>query len=219
MTDDEKTIRILIVDDHRMIREGLTAMLGDTKVEVVGEAETVEEALDEIESKQPEAILLDVRLQGQSGLAACRVITEKYPDVAVIFLTVYEDEQYVFEALRAGAKGYMLKRASADDIVHVLEQVAAGETIVDPSLAGKIALRASHVTSGRLWPGAEFGITQRESEVLRAVVDGLNNKAVAEQLTISEDTVKTHVRSIFRKLNVTDRAKAVAVALREGIFK
>ena len=219
MTDDEKTIRILIVDDHRMIREGLTAMLGDTKVEVVGEAETAEEALDEIQSKQPEAILLDVRLQGQSGLAACRVIAEKYPDVAVIFLTVYEDEQYVFEALRAGAKGYMLKRASADDIVHVLEQVAAGETIVDPSLAGKIALRASHVTPGRLWPGAEFGITQRESEVLRAVVDGLNNKAVAEQLAISEDTVKTHVRSIFRKLNVTDRAKAVSVALREGIFK
>lgn len=219
MPSDDGRIEILIVDDHRMVREGLTAMLRDTNVEVVGEAETVGQALEAIEEKDPDAILLDVRLQGESGLTACRTIVEKHPDVAVIFLTVYEDEQYVFEALRAGAKGYMLKRASADDIVNVLQQVAAGETIVDPSLAGKIALRASHVSPGRLWPGAEMGITQRESEVLRAMVDGLNNKAIAEQLVISEDTVKTHVRSIFRKLGVTDRAQAVSIVLREGIFK
>lgn len=219
MGPEDAPINILIVDDHLMVREGLTAMLRETKVKVVGEAETVEQALEAIEDKQPDAILLDVRLQGQSGLTACRTIVEKHPDVAVIFLTVYEDEQYVFEALRAGAKGYMLKRASADDIVNVLEQVAAGETIIDASLAGKIAVRASHVSPGRLWPGAEMGITQRESEVLRAMVDGLNNKAVAEQLVITEDTVKTHVRSIFRKLGVTDRAQAVSVALREGIFK
>lgn len=212
-------IRILIVDDHRMVREGLMAMLRDTVVEIVGEAETVEQALVEISDKKPEAILLDVRLQGQSGLEACRIITEKHPEMAVVFLTVYEDEQYVFEALRAGAKGYMLKRASAEDIVRVLEAVKAGDTIVDPALTGKIALRASHVRPGRLWPGAERGITERESEVLRAIVDGLNNKAVAAQLVISEDTVKTHVRSIFRKLGVSDRAQAISLSLREGIFK
>lgn len=219
MLPDGERIRILIVDDHRMVREGLMAMLQDTKVDVVGEAETVDQALEEIHAKHPEIVLLDVRLQGQSGLTACRTMIEKHPDVAIVFLTVYEDEQYVFEALRAGAKGYMLKRASADDIVSVLEQVRAGETIVDPTLAGKIALRASHVTPGRLWPGAEMGITQRESEVLRAMTDGLNNKAVAKQLVISEDTVKTHVRSIFRKLGVSDRAQAVSLVLREGIFK
>jgi DNA-binding NarL/FixJ family response regulator len=219
MPRSPENIRILIVDDHRMVREGLTAMLRGTKVEILGEAETVEEALNEISTKAPEAILLDVRLQGESGLSACRVITEKHPEVAVVFLTVYEDEQYVFEALRAGARGYMLKRASADDIVHVLERVIAGETMVDPSLAGKIARRASHVAPSGLWPGAELGITQRESQVLHAMVDGLNNKAVAEQLVISEDTVKTHVRSIFRKLGVADRSQAVAMALREGIFK
>jgi Response regulator containing a CheY-like receiver domain and an HTH DNA-binding domain len=219
MPPKDDRIRILIVDDHRMVREGLIAMLRDTKIDVVGEAETIAEALEEIDAKNPEAVLLDVRLQGQSGLTACREMTEKHPDVAVVFLTVYEDAQYVFEALRAGAKGYMLKRASADDIVNVLEQVRAGETIVDPGLAGKIAVRASHLAPGRLWPGAELGITQRESEVLRAMVDGLNNKAVAEQLVISEDTVKTHVRSIFRKLGVTDRAQAVSVTLRGDIFK
>lgn len=212
-------IRVLIVDDHRMVREGLKAMLADSVIDVVGEAENIERALEEISALHPEVVLLDVRLQGQSGLEACRVITEKYPDLAVVFLTVYEDEQYVFEALRAGAKGYMLKRATADDIVRVLEGVRKGETIVDPALTGQIALRASAIRPGQNWPGSEFGITQRESEVLRVMVDGLNNRAVAEHLVISEDTVKTHVRAIFRKLGVKDRSQAVSLALREGIFK
>lgn len=212
-------MRILIVDDHHMVREGLKAMLRETRVDIVGEAENAAQALAEISSKDPDAVLLDVRLQGQSGLEACRRITEQHPDLAVVFLTVYEDEQYVFEALRAGARGYMLKRASADEIVKVLDQVLAGETIIDAALTGKIARAASNVRPGHSWPGAEVGITQRESEVLRAIVDGLNNRAVAEKLVISEDTVKTHVRAIFRKLGVTDRSQAVSVALREGLFR
>ncbi|MGH2721800.1 MAG: response regulator [Actinomycetota bacterium] len=219
MLPDDERIRVLIVDDHRMVREGLKAMLEDTVVDVVAEADTIERALREVESAAPDAVLLDVRLQGQSGLEACRLITERFPGMAVVFLTVYEDEQYVFEALRAGAKGYMLKRASAEDIVRVLRGVRAGRTILDEALTGDIALRASRVRPGHIWPGSEFGITQRESEVLRSVVDGLNNRAIAEQLVISEDTVKTHVRAIFRKLGVTDRAQAVSVALRESIFK
>ncbi|MGH2689266.1 MAG: response regulator [Actinomycetota bacterium] len=219
MLPEDERIRVLVVDDHRMVREGLKAMLEDTVVDVVAEADTIERALREVESAAPDAVLLDVRLQGQSGLEACRLITERFPGMAVVFLTVYEDEQYVFEALRAGAKGYMLKRASAEDIVRVLRGVRAGRTILDEALTGDIALRASRVRPGQIWPGSEFGITQRESEVLRAVVDGLNNRAIAEQLVISEDTVKTHVRAIFRKLGVTDRAQAVSVALRESIFK
>ncbi len=218
-TDPAEQIRVVIVDDHRMVREGLKAMLSDTHVNVVGEAENLEQALVQIAEHAPEAVLLDVRLQGQSGIEACRVITERHPDAAVVFLTVYEDEQYVFEALRAGAKGYMLKRATADDIERVLQSVREGMTVVDPALTGQIALRASRLSPGHGWPGSEMGITQRESEVLRAIVDGLNNRAVAEKLFISEDTVKTHVRSIFRKLSVTDRSQAVALALRVGIFK
>src|SRR5687768_12218591 len=107
MLPDEETIRVLIVDDHRMVREGLKAMLRDTVVDVVAEAESIERALEQIAATFPDAVLLDVRLQGQSGLDACRLITERFPGLAVVFLTVYEDEQYVFEALRAGAKGYM----------------------------------------------------------------------------------------------------------------
>ena len=212
-------IRVLIVDDHQMVRAGLRSMLRDTKVEIVGEAADLTGALREIDRQAPDAVLLDVRLQGQSGLEACRVITQKHPDLAVVFLTVYEDEQYVFEALRAGAKGYMLKRASPEDIVRVLEEVGRGETIVDPALTGQIARRAAQVRPGHIWPGSEMGLTQRESEVLRTIVDGLNNRAIAEALVISEDTVRTHVRAIFRKLGVTDRARAVSVALREGIFR
>src|SRR6202171_2949187 len=135
-------MRVIIVDDHRMVREGLKAMLRDTQVEVVGEAENIQEALGAIEATKPEAVLLDVRLQGQSGLEACRLIVESYPDLAVVFLTVYEDEQYVFEALRAGAKGYMLKRAGADDIIRMMEAVREGQTVIDPALTGRIALRA-----------------------------------------------------------------------------
>jgi DNA-binding NarL/FixJ family response regulator len=202
-----------------MVREGLKAMLRDTEVEVAGEAENIDQALSAIEAHQPEAVLLDVRLQGQSGLEACRMIVERFPGLAVVFLTVYEDEQYVFEALRAGAKGYMLKRAGADDIVRMMEAVKEGQTVIDPALTGRIALRASHLTPGHMWPGSEMGITQRESEVLRAMVDGMPNRAIAEKLVISEDTVKTHVRAIFRKLNVSDRSQAVATALREGIFR
>lgn len=202
-----------------MVREGLKAMLRGTRVEIIAEAENAAQALAEISEKEPDVVLLDVRLQGESGLDACRKIVKEHPDLSVVFLTVYEDEQYVFEALRAGAKGYMLKRASAEDIVKVLEQVLSGETIIDAALTGRIALAASNVRPGHVWPGAEMGITQRESEVLREMVDGLNNRAVAEKLVISEDTVKTHVRAIFRKLGVTDRSQAVSVALREGIFR
>src|SRR5438093_11970670 len=144
-----------------MVREGLKAMLEDTVVDVVAEAENIEQALDRIAAVGPDAVLLDVRLQGQSGLDACRLIVERFPGLAVVFLTVYEDEQYVFEALRAGAKGYMLKRASPEDIVRVLEDVGRGETIVDPALTGQIARRAAQVRPGQIWPGSEMGLTQR----------------------------------------------------------
>ncbi|MGH2767587.1 MAG: response regulator [Actinomycetota bacterium] len=212
-------IRVVIVDDHQMVRAGLRAMLRDTKVEIVGEAANLEGALAEIEAKVPEAILLDVRLQGQSGLEVCRVLTDKHPEVAVVFLTVYEDEQYVVEALRAGAKGYMLKHSSPDDIIRALERVRDGQTVIDPTLGGPIALRLAQVRPGQIWPGSEIGLTQRESEVLRLIVDGCGNRQVADRLVISEDTVKTHVRAIFRKLGVADRAQAVSAALRQGIFK
>ena len=213
-------IRIVMVDDHRIVREGLRAMLhGMDEIEIVGEAEDLEGALAAIEESKPDVVLLDLRLQRSSGLDACRTIVEKHPDVRVVFLTVYEDEQYVFEALRAGGRGYMLKKASAEDLVRILEAVRQGDVVIDPALGGQIALRAAAMSAGREWPGAQLGLTQRESEVLTELVKGLDNKAIGRELYISEDTVKSHVKAILRKLGVKDRSQAVALALRQGLVR
>ena len=213
-------IRIVMVDDHRIVREGLRAMLhGMREIEIVGEAEDLDGALGAIEESKPDVVLLDLRLQRSSGLDACRTIVEKHPDVRVVFLTVYEDEQYVFEALRAGGRGYMLKKASAEDLVRILEAVRQGDVVIDPALGGQIALRAAAMSAGRKWPGAQLGLTQRESEVLTELVKGLDNKAIGRALYISEDTVKSHVKAILRKLGVKDRSQAVALALRQGLVR
>jgi DNA-binding NarL/FixJ family response regulator len=209
---------MVIVDDHRVVREGLRAMLdGVAEVEIVGEADNMDAALAEVERTAPDVVLLDLRLQGASGLDVCRAIAERHPEVHVVFLTVYEDEQYVFEALRAGARGYMLKKASPDDIVRILQSVQAGDVVVDPSLGGQIAMRAASMRSGDFWPGAHLGLTRREGEILSQLVKGLSNRDIAAALFISEDTVKSHVRAVLRKLGVKDRAQAVSFALRNGL--
>jgi DNA-binding NarL/FixJ family response regulator len=213
-------VRVVIVDDHRIVREGLRAMLnGVGEIEIVGEAEDLDGALEAIAGARPDVILLDVRLQRSSGLDACRTITERHPDVKVVFLTVYEDEQYVFEALRVGASGYMLKKVVSEDIVRMLEAVQAGDVVIDPALGGQIARRAATLRKGTDWPGAHLGLTQREAEVLAHLVDGLDNRAIAQTLYISEDTVKSHVKSILRKLGAKDRGQAISIALRGGLLR
>ena len=213
-------IRTVIVDDHLVVREGLRAMLdGVEEVEIVGEAADLPGALAAVARDEPDVVLLDLRLQGVSGLEVCRAIVERHPEVKVVFLTVYEDEQYVFEALRAGAKGYMLKKASPDDIVRILQSVQAGDVVVDPSLGGQIALRAAAARGGDYWPGAHLGLTQREGEVLVHMVKGMNNRAIAGELYITEDTVKSHVRAVLRKLDARDRTQAVSIALRQGLVR
>ncbi|HWO69899.1 MAG TPA: response regulator transcription factor [Actinomycetota bacterium] len=213
-------IRVLVVDDHRIVREGLRAMLIDVpEIEIVGEAEDAEGALRLIERERPHVVLLDLRLRRTSGLDACRQITERHPDVHVVFLTVYEDEQYIFEALRAGARGYMLKKATPEDLVRVLQSIQEGEVVIDPSLGGRIALRSAALRPGAGWPGAHRGLTQRESEVLQHLAKGLDNRSIGRALYISEDTVKSHVKAILRKLGARDRAHAVSIALREGLVR
>jgi|SRR5579884_3129148 DNA-binding NarL/FixJ family response regulator len=211
-------IRVVVIDDHQVVREGLRAMLdGLPQVAIVGEAEGAAAGLAAVARLQPEVVLLDLRLQGGSGLEVCRTIVDRHPQTKVVFLTVYDDEQYVFEAFRAGASGYLLKKAAPEDIVRFLEAVRRGEVVVDPSLGGQMAMRAAAARRGELWPGAELGLTRREGEVLACLVRGLSNHEIAEALVISPETAKTHVRAIFRKLGVRDRAQAVALALRSGL--
>jgi len=214
-------LRIVLVDDHEMVRHGLKAMLAPFRgrVRVVGEAEGCDDAVPVVEGLDPDIVLCDVRLTGASGLDLCRRLREHSAARRVVLLSVYDDEQYLFQALRAGAAGYLLKRITGADLVRQLELVHAGETVIDPVMAGRAVASAARMQSGEFWPGARHGLTHRESEVLALMVTGLSNRAIAIRLTVGDETVKSHVRSIYRKLAVGDRAGAVAAALREGIFQ
>lgn len=213
-------MRLVIVDDHQMVLDGLRAMLRPYReqVEIAGESSDPQTAVRLITELDPDAVLLDVRLRGASGLDLCGEILKAKPDCKVVFLTVYDDEQYLYQALRVGAAGFLLKRIRGSELVDYLRRIFDGEVLIDPSLAGRVALSAARLRSGEFWPGAHLGLTQRESEVLSLLVAGLSNRAIAMKLVVSEETVKTHSRGIYRKLQVSDRAGAVAVALREGVF-
>lgn len=204
-----------------MVIEGLKAMLAAFKdrVQVVGDTVGAQNALAVIESLKPDVVLCDVRMQGASGLDLCRSIRERDPQRKVILLSVYDDEQYLFQALRVGASGYLLKGISSDELVRQLEYVHAGSTAIDAGLAARAVDTAARLQRDEFWPGARHGLTQRESEILSFVVTGLSNRGIASKLVIGDETVKSHLRSIYRKLGVSDRTAAVATALREGIYQ
>lgn len=216
-----RPLRIVLVDDHEMVLQGLKAMLSpySGRVRVVGEALNAASALSVVGGLTPDIVLCDVRLQGSSGLDLCRRLLEKSPEQRIVLLSVYEDEQYLFEALRAGACGYLVKRIDGEELVRSLERAADGETVIDPTLAGRAVDTAARLASGEYWPGARHGLTHRESEVLALVVTGLSNRGIATRLVLGDETIKSHLRSIYRKLGVNDRAGAVAAALREGIYR
>jgi DNA-binding NarL/FixJ family response regulator len=212
---------LLTVDDHQMVHDGLRAMLESYRdqVEIVAEARDSEGAVRAVLEHRPDLALLDVRLRGESGLDVCARVLRAEPSCRVVFMTVYDDEQYVYQALRLGAAGFLLKDVTGAELVGYLTRIHQGEVLIAPLLAGRIALSAARLHAGEFWPGAHLGLTQRESEVLSLLVSGLSNKGIAARLTVSEETVKTHVRGIYRKLGVNDRAGAVAAALREGVFR
>jgi DNA-binding NarL/FixJ family response regulator len=212
-------MRVVIVDDQIIVREGLRAMLRrEPRVDVVGEAEDVEGALHRISELHPDVVLLDIKLEKTHGFDGCRQIVERHPDAKVVFLTaVYEDEEYVFEALRAGGVGYLLKSAGREEIVKALQTVCAGGTVVDSSLGGRIVAGAASKQNAKLSTGLGE-LTKREAEVLAQLGKGLTNQEISQALFISEDTVKTHVKAILRKLSARDRTEASLIALRHGLI-
>jgi len=214
-------IAVLLVDDHDVILDGLTAMLRSyaARVQILGRARTGAEALTALSrGVTPDVVLLDVKLRAESGLDLCRELLHRSPEVKVVFFTVYDDEQYLFQALRMGASGYLLKQTRGAELVDHLEAVIAGEIVIDTVIAARVALAAARLDAGEFWPGARLGLTQRESEVLELVVRGLSNRAIAAQLVVGDETVKSHVSALYRKLGVGERSQAVALALREGLF-
>jgi DNA-binding NarL/FixJ family response regulator len=219
MTAAAGPVRIVLVDDHEMVIEGLKAMLAafSDRVRVVGQAVGADKAVSVVEELKPDIVLCDVRMQGLSGLDLCLELRERDPDRKVVMLSVYDDEQYLFQALRVGASGYLLKSISSDELVRQLEFVYRGETAIDPGMAARAVDTAARLQRDEFWPGARQGLTQRESEILSYVVNGLSNRGIANKLVIGDETVKSHLRSIYRKLGVSDRTGAVVTAPHEGI--
>ncbi len=211
------SIRILIVDDHTVIRDGLSAMLGhEDDMMVVGEASNGLEAVDQADRLKPDVILMDLRMPELDGVGAMKRIAENDPDAKVLVLTTFDTDEYIFHALEAGAKGFLLKDASHQELFAAVRAVSKGESSIEPGVAAKVLNRFVQLSQNQASP-ADI-LSEREMDVLREMATGGANKEIATALTLSESTVKTHIANIFQKLDVNDRTGAVTEALRRGII-
>ena len=211
------TIKVVIADDHSLVRQGLRRYLDMAEdIDVVGEASNGEEAIALVEKSQPDIVLLDIRMPGVDGLEAARRIREQFPNVGAIMLTAYDDRQFVVEAVRAGARGYVLKARDAEHLIQTVRLVAGGNMVIDPQLV--VAL-AEELSQAKERDRKAETLTAREVEVLQLLAFGHTNKDIADQLFISPDTVKTHLEHIFEKLGAADRTAAVAEALRRRLIE
>jgi two-component system response regulator NreC len=214
------TIRLLLVDDHQVVRSGLRMLLAsESDVTIVGEAGTAREALAAMEAFQPTVVLMDIGLPDLSGIEATREIKRLHPEVAVVALTIHEDEEYFFKMLEAGAGGYIPKRAAPEELITAIRAAAKGEVYLYPSLA-KLLVR-DYITQGRSSSQDDSigGLTGREQEILKYVAEGVSNAVIAETLVISPKTVARHRENIMQKLNLHSRAELVRYAIRKGIIK
>jgi DNA-binding NarL/FixJ family response regulator len=210
-------IKVLIADDHSLVRQGLRRYLDMADdIEVVGEAANGEEAIALVEKGKPDIVLLDIRMPEMDGLEAARKIRERFPSVGAIMLTAYDDRQFVVEAVRAGARGYVLKARDAEHLIQTVRLVAGGNMVIDPQLV--VAL-AEELSQAKERDRRAETLTAREIEVLQLLAFGHTNRDIAEKLFISPDTVKTHLEHIFEKLGASDRTAAVAEALRRRLIE
>jgi DNA-binding NarL/FixJ family response regulator len=208
-------IRVLVADDHPAFRRGLQLMLDGVDVEVVGTAETGVLAVELAGSLAPDVVLMDLRMPGLDGIEATRRISRLVPSAAVVVLTMFEDDDSVFAAMRAGARGYLLKGADQDEIVRAIRAAAAGEAIFGPEVASRVI---SHFAQGSGSTSAAFpSLTEREREVLEMIAAGKGNATIAHELLISLKTVRNHVSNVFAKLRVSDRSSAIVMARRAGL--
>lgn len=215
-------IKVLIVDDHRVVREGLVAILKSKEnIMVVGEAQDGQEAVEKARALLPDVILMDVSMPRMNGVEATRLIKREFPHIGIAALTMYEEQQYIFDLVRAGATGYLLKDSDSSQIVAAIQAIYRGESLIHPSVASKILTEFSVMSQkkGKKASWVEHDLTEREITVLRLVADGKTNKEIAVSLDLSEKTVKNHVRNIFHKLQVYDRTQAAILAIRKGLIE
>jgi DNA-binding NarL/FixJ family response regulator len=202
-------IKVLCVDDHRLMREGIVRIIGfDAGVRVIAEGSTGEEAVERFLQHRPDVTLMDLQLRGMNGLQAIRTIRTLQPDAKIVVLTMYEGDETIYDALEAGAQGYLLKDSVPGDLVRVIREVHAGLRSVPPHIEAKLEARIGRPK-----------LTVREKEVLDLLAQGMRNKEIAAELQISEETARAHVKAIFQKLRVHDRTAALAEALRRGLAR
>ncbi len=209
--------RLLIVDDHEVVRLGLKALLEQhPHFEVVAEAGNAKEAMEQVERFLPDVVLMDIRLPGMSGIEACEEITNNYPDIKVIMLTSYAEDEMLFSAIRSGASGYVLKQISADGLIRAIEAVGRGEALLDPAVTQRVFQEVRRAVREEE-ASAFANLSQQEKHVLLLVSEGRTNREIAKSLFLGEGTVRNYVSSILSKLGVSNRAEAAAYAVEHNL--
>ena len=209
--------RVLLVDDHELVRQGIAAMLhGASDVQVVAEARTGREALEVARRELPDVVLMDVKMPDMDGLEATRKLKEERPRTAVVMLTMHDNPTYLREAVRAGAAGYLLKDVSKEELLDAIRQVATGGAFIESQMLKGML---SEMKPQGPVPAAARNLTKREREILSLVAEGMSNREIAERLVLSPETVKSHVAAILEKLGVSDRTQAAIYAVRNGLVE
>jgi len=214
-----KALKAMIVDDHLVVREGLKQLLEvDGEIQVIVEASNGLECLRQLDKHSPDLIFMDVRMPGISGIETTRLVHQKYPLIKIIMLTIYDDDQYVTEAIQAGANGYVLKKVQRDELIQIIHLVMENQAFLDPSVTVKVfnLLKGEKNTPGR---DEKVSLTQRELEILKGMAAGHTDRKMGDFLHVSEHTVRSHIKSLYRKLRVSSKSQAVARAFQYKIIQ
>jgi DNA-binding NarL/FixJ family response regulator len=217
---NERAVRVLLVDDDDLMRAGLRSVLSsDETIEVAGEASDGRRAAESVRDLRPDLVLMDVRMPEVDGISATRDVLAVAPDVKVVVLTTFEDDDYIFDALNAGASGFLLKRTKPEELIAAIHTVADGDSLLSPSVTRRVIDRMATQPVAGLSGARLENLTPREREVLELVGRGLSNREIAEAFVIEESTVKTHVKRILMKLGLRDRVQAVILAYETGVIR
>jgi DNA-binding NarL/FixJ family response regulator len=215
------TLRVLIVDDHTLVRQGLRTMLElDEDINVVGEASNGSEALEKVNHLMPDVTLMDIRMPGENGIEIVKQIKRTTPQATIVMLTMYDFDEYIIEAVRAGATGYVLKSCSREDLIKVIKEAYSGKSFMPPETLRKL-LNAMHndkengKSANYGEAPLEYRLTERENQVLGLIAKGMTNRQIATSLRISEETTKTHIKAVYRKCKLKSRAEAIVLVLNQ----